>query len=129
MELDGLVATDAMSLAPYIMHLIGDKASHLPASGLVAALALEDWVARSTAAEALRCVVIAFGPRIDLAQVHSYYSTAWVHLMACCGHTCLGNRLLLDGLLCVLYLATLTRVHLRSDVQVSDTLACRQRCR
>lgn len=63
------MATDPMSVAPYVMHLIGGPQSHLPASGLVAALAAEDARARAAAAEALRAVVVAFGPRIDLAQV------------------------------------------------------------
>lgn len=68
-ELDGLVASDPMTVAPYVMHLIGGPQSHLPASGLVAALGHEDSHTRAAAAEALRAVVIAFGPRIDLAQV------------------------------------------------------------
>lgn len=70
MELDGLVATDPAAISPYLMHLVGGPQSHLPASGLVAALGGSDTAARAAAAEALRAVVVAFGPRIDLAQVH-----------------------------------------------------------
>jgi hypothetical protein len=69
MELDGLVATDAPALSPYLMHLIGGPQSHLPASGLVAALSSGDATTRGAAAEALRAVLVAFGPRVDLAQV------------------------------------------------------------
>lgn len=69
MELDGLVATDAPALAPYLMHIIGGPQSHLPANGLVAALGSADPLTRAAAAEALRAVLVAFGPRIDLAQV------------------------------------------------------------
>ena len=71
MELDGLVATDTAALSPYLMHLIGGAKSHLPASGLVAALGSAEASTRVAAAEAMRAVLVAFGPRVDLAQVNS----------------------------------------------------------
>lgn len=69
MELDGLAATDSAALSPYLMHLIGGTQSHLPASGLVSALGSAEAPTRLAAAEALRAVLVAFGPRVDLAQV------------------------------------------------------------
>ena len=69
MELDGIVSTDPSSMAPYLMHLVGGPQTHLPASGLVAALQSSREEARCAAADALRAVMVAFGPRVDLAQV------------------------------------------------------------
>lgn len=71
MELDGMVASDPSSMAPYLMHLVGGPQTHLPASGLVAALQSSKEETRYAAADALRAVMVAFGPRVDLAQVGS----------------------------------------------------------
>jgi len=68
MELEGLIFTDPGSVAPYLMHLVGSPQTPLPASGLVAALQLSSADARCAAAEALQAIVLAFGPRVDLAQ-------------------------------------------------------------
>lgn len=73
MELEGLIFTDPGSVAPYLMHLVGSPQTHLPASGLVAALQLSSADARCAAAEALQAIVLAFGPRVDLAQVRHPY--------------------------------------------------------
>ncbi len=54
-------------------HFVGahcrSPTSHTPASGLVAALGADDWHARRAAALAVRALVQALGPRIDVGQV------------------------------------------------------------
>lgn len=67
--LEGLVATDPDAVEPYLMHVIGQPRSHLPASGLVGALEAEDVETRWAAVEAIRAVIVQYGPRVDLAQV------------------------------------------------------------
>jgi hypothetical protein len=79
-----MVATDPEALEPYLMHLVGNPKSHLPASGLVAALQSEEVETRFAAAEALRATVVQFGPRVDLAQVvHSIDIAACRSSIAC----------------------------------------------
>lgn len=68
-ELAGLVKESAAWLVPYSAHIIGGPTSHTPASGLVAALASEDWHTRRAAALALKALVTALGPRLDAGQV------------------------------------------------------------
>ncbi len=90
MELDGVVATDPSSMAPYLMHLVGGPQTHLPASGLVAALQLSEEDARYAAADALRAVMVAFGPRVDLAQVGCPWPAHPVAGLACASQLALA---------------------------------------
>lgn len=68
LQIEGLVATDPESVAPYLMHIVGYPRSHLPASGLVAAMSSGAIEVRWAAVEAMRAVVVQFGPRVDCAQ-------------------------------------------------------------